>query len=114
MQAGELVGEVVGRPTVIVDDMISTGATVEAVVQVLLARGAATDITVATGHGLLVADARSRLARLPLSRVLVTDTLALEQTQKPPLHERSVAPLLAGAISCLHRDQPLNALLMRS
>lgn len=114
MQADQAVGDVAGRPVVIVDDMISTGATVEAAVHVLLARGAAVDITVAASHGLLVGDARGRLARLPLRRVLVTDTLPTEKTQAPPLQVRSVAPLLADAIARLHSDQPLDALLMPS
>nr|WP_244188101.1 ribose-phosphate pyrophosphokinase [Streptomyces regalis] len=115
VQADEAVGDVTARPVVVVDDMISTGATVEAAVHVLLARGAAADITVAANHGLLVGDARSRLAKLPLRRVLVTDTLATEKTpQEPPLQVRSVAPLLADAIARLHSDRPLDALLTPS
>ncbi|MFI7296434.1 ribose-phosphate pyrophosphokinase-like domain-containing protein [Streptomyces sp. NPDC050121] len=114
VQAEELVGDVAGRPTVIVDDMISTGATVEAAVRVLLSCGAAPDITVAATHGLLAGDARDRLAQLPLRRVLVTDTLATGQTQALPLQVRSVAPLLADAINRLHNSEPLDALLMRS
>lgn len=44
---------------VIVDDMISTDGTVEAAVRVLLARGAARDITAAATHGLLVEAVRT-------------------------------------------------------
>jgi ribose-phosphate pyrophosphokinase len=113
VRAGELVGDVAERPTAIVDDMISTGATVEAAVRVLLSRGAAPDITVAATHGLLVGAARDRLGGLQLRRVLVTDTLPAGQTQALPLDVRSVAPLLADAINRLHNSQPLDALLMR-
>ncbi|MDW4909228.1 ribose-phosphate pyrophosphokinase [Streptomyces sp. ADMS] len=114
VQAEELVGDVAGRPAVIVDDMISTGATVEAAVRVLLSCGTAPDITVAATHGLLAGDARDRLAQLPLRRVIVTDTLATRQTRQLPLQVRSVAPLLADAIDRLHNSEPLDALLMRS
>ena len=40
VRAHELVGDVRGRPAVIVDDMISTGATIEAAAEVLEAQGA--------------------------------------------------------------------------
>jgi ribose-phosphate pyrophosphokinase len=52
VHAEGLIGDVEGRPSVIVDDMISTGGTIEEAVRVLLARGAASDITVAATHGL--------------------------------------------------------------
>jgi ribose-phosphate pyrophosphokinase len=114
VQAEELVGDVAGRPAIVVDDMISTGGTVEAAVRVLLARGAARSITVAATHGLLVGAARERLRGLPISRVLIADTLATEQEHILPLRVQSVAPLLADAISRLHNDEPLDALLMRA
>ncbi|GAA2258573.1 hypothetical protein GCM10010145_34430 [Streptomyces ruber] len=103
-----------GRPAAVVDDMISTGATVEAAVRVLLARGAASDITVAAAHGLLVGDALDRLEQLPLRRLLVTDTLPTGRTRTLPLQGRPVAPLLADAIDRLHDNEPLDALLMRT
>lgn len=57
--AEELVGDVAGRPAVIVDDAISTGGTAEAAVRGLLDHRAAPAITVAATHGLLVAPPRS-------------------------------------------------------
>lgn len=113
VRAEELVGDVAGRPAVIVDDMISTGGTVEAAVRVLLAHGAAADIAVAATHGLLVADAQQRLGRLPIRRLLVTDTVAGDPGRALPATTPSVAPLLADAIGRMHRDEPLDDLLMR-
>jgi hypothetical protein len=51
VQATELVGDVGGRPVIIVDDMISTGATIEAAAHLLLEQDAVPDITVAATHG---------------------------------------------------------------
>lgn len=114
VHAEDLAGDVAGRPAVIVDDMISTGATIQAAAGVLLARGGAPDIIIAATHGLLVDPAASRLGRLPARHVLTTDTLARSQVPLPALQVESVAPLLAQAISRLHHNQPLEDLLLRT
>lgn len=107
--ADELVGEVAGRRAVIVDDMIATGATIEAAVALLGRHGAAPHPVVAATHGLFVGPALARLSSLDLGRLVVTDTL-------PPagpagaLEVCSVAPLLADALGRLHRDEPLGDL----
>ena len=112
VHAEELVGDVAGRPAVIVDDMISTGGTIEAAVRVLLARGAAPDITVAAAHGPLVDAAWDRLDGLPIRCLLATDTLPVGKA-RAPLRVRSVGPLLADAIGRLHRGQSLESLMVR-
>ena len=114
VHAEELVGDVDGRPTVIVDDMISTGGTIEAAVRVLLTHRATPEMVVATTHGLLVGAATDRLAALPLTCLLVTDTVAQDTTLPLPLQVHSIAPLLADAIGRLHRDEALDDLLVRS
>jgi ribose-phosphate pyrophosphokinase len=95
VQATELVGDVGGRPVIIVDDLISTGATIEAAAQLLLVHDALPDITVAATHGLLVGDAPQRLGKLPLRALLVTDSVC-------PTGGATIAPLLADAIARLH------------
>ena len=76
VSALDIASEVHGRPVVIIDDMITTGATIEAAVRLLRLGGAAADIVVAATHGLLVHAAASRLRDLDLRRTLVTDTVA--------------------------------------
>lgn len=114
VRAEELVGEVAGRTPVVVDDMISTGGTVEAAAHILRAHGAAPGLIVAATHGLLVGPAADRFRPLPLRRLLVTDTLPPCKVAPFPLEVCSVAPLLADAIGRLHRDEPLDDLLVRA
>ena len=112
VEAHELVGDVAGRPAVIVDDMISTGATIEAAVAMALAHGAAGDVVVAATHGLLVAGAMARMSSAGVRRVLITDTLDTLAT--PGLEVSSIAGLLGDAVGRLHRNERLNDLLMHT
>ncbi|MBF6181163.1 ribose-phosphate diphosphokinase [Nocardia otitidiscaviarum] len=104
VSAVELIGDIEGRPTVIVDDMIATGATIEASLHILHYH--ARDVVVAATHGPLLPAATERLRALGLRRVLVTDTVA-HRDSAAPLDVCSVGPLLADAIARLHQDRPL-------
>jgi ribose-phosphate pyrophosphokinase len=114
VHASELIGDVSGRPAVVVDDMVTTGATVEAAVRVLEAHGA-TGVTVAATHGVLIEGAAERIAAAGVSHLLLTDTLAPPPGSTPAqsaagLRVCSVAPLLAEAIGRLHRGEALGEL----
>jgi ribose-phosphate pyrophosphokinase len=65
-------------------------------------------------HGLLVGDAADRLRRLPIRRLLVTDTVPPGPAPGLSVQVRSVATLLADVIGRLHCEQPLNDLEMRT
>ena len=103
----DIAGDVHGRPAVIIDDMITTGATIEAAVGLLRMRGAAQYVVVAATHGLLVHGAVSRLQKLELRRVLFSDSVAVK-TPGTFVRVCSIAPTLADAIACLHTDKPLH------
>ena len=106
VSALDIAGDVCGRPAVIIDDMITTGATIEAAVGLLRLRDAAPDIVVAATHGLLVHAAVNRLRDLDLGRVLVTDTVAPKEAGTV-IEVCSIAPMLAMAIACMHDDKPV-------
>lgn len=106
VSALDIAGDVHGRPAVIIDDMITTGATIEAAAELLRMRGTAPDIVVAATHGLLVHAAVSRLRDLELGRVVVTDTVAPKETGAV-IEVCSIAPTLAAAIACMHNDEPV-------
>jgi len=107
VEAHAVIGDVRGRVPLIVDDMLSTGATIEAAVGALRAAGAAEPISVAVTHALLVGRAREILQRLPLARLMATDTVAIEPPALQQLEIVSVAPLIATAIRRNHRDESL-------
>lgn len=104
-----VIGEVRDRAPIIVDDMISTGATIEAAVSALQQAGAAGPIRAVATHALLVGRAREVLDGLPLARLIVTDTL---DTGRPAQQTDvvSVAPLIATAIQRTHRGESLAGL----
>ena len=110
VRAEELVGDVEGCRPIVVDDMISTGATIEATARLLEAHGASPGTVVAATHALLLDSALDRLAQLGLARLLVTDTVRVPPVAPPVLEVCSVAALLSDAIGRLHREEPLDDL----
>jgi ribose-phosphate pyrophosphokinase len=104
-----IVGEVRGRAPVIVDDMISTGGTIDAAIKALLAAGCAPEITVAASHALLVGPAIRRLHALPVRRFVATDSVAVPPGL--PLETAGLGPLLADAIERLNGNRSLGELI---
>jgi ribose-phosphate pyrophosphokinase len=113
VQARGITGEVRGRMPLIVDDMISTGATIDAAAEALLAAGCLSDMVVVATHALLVGPAIARLHDLPLRRLLTTDRVALPDDAPLPLEIVGLAPLLVAAITRLHEERPLRDLIGR-
>jgi ribose-phosphate pyrophosphokinase len=107
VEAHGVIGDVGGRVPIIVDDMLSTGATVAAAVAALRAAGAREPMTVAATHALLVGRARETLRELPLARLIVTDTVPVEDELALHVEVASVAPLIATAIRRHHYDESL-------
>ncbi|TAK66132.1 MAG: ribose-phosphate pyrophosphokinase, partial [Dehalococcoidia bacterium] len=105
-------GDVRHRAPIIVDDMITTGATIEAAIDALLAEGSVPRITVVASHGLLVGNALARLRPLPIRRIIVTDSVPVPDAVALAIQRVSVAPLLADAIRRLHANESLDALIL--
>lgn len=101
VKAQGVVGDVRGKHPVLVDDMISTGGTLAAAAQAVLEEGAQGPVTVVASHGLFVGPANERLAKVPLARVVVSDSVPKPAGLSFPLERVSCAPVLAAVIQRL-------------
>ena len=107
---GLVVGDVKGRDAIIFEDEISTGGTITASVDTLLAAGVKR-IFVGATHGVLCGPAVERLENSPVDTVVVTDTVDMpEQKRKEKIQTISVAPLFAEAIRRIHTGESVGAL----
>ena len=110
VRATGLVGDVDGKTCLLIDDMIDTAGTLCAAGQAVRDHGASRVWACAT-HAVLSPPACQRLAASVFERIVVTDTLPLEQAQMPPnLEVVSVAGLLAATIQAIAHEQSVSAL----
>jgi len=104
VEAMDVVGNVSGRPCVIIDDMIDTAGTVCGAAYRLVEAGA-TEIWAMATHALLSDPALDRLNSSPVSRVVVTNTLPLPVYRRiPKLEVLSIAQIVADAIDAVFED----------
>ena len=83
-KAMNLIGEVLGKEVVIMDDIIDTGGTLSEASGVILQNGARS-VTAFCTHAVLSGPAVQRVTDSPLKRLVVTDTIPLsEAAQKCP------------------------------
>lgn len=109
-----VIGEVEGRPCVVIDDLISTGGTLVAAATALRREGAVAVDVVAT-HGVLSGGALRRLHDAPVDAIAITDTIPLSDSQRnghalEKLHILSVAPLIGEAIVRVHEGRSVSEL----
>lgn len=106
-----IVGDVRGRSLVIVDDMISTGGTIEGAFNAAVSGGARASAIVVASHGLFVGTAAERFAALPIQQFLVTDSVARHQSGLP-IQSVGLGKLLAEGIKRLHENRSLADILL--
>jgi ribose-phosphate pyrophosphokinase len=78
--------------------MISTGGTIEAAIRALVDAGCTQEITVSVTHPLLEGDAIERLGRLPVRRLVISDSVPLPREPVASVDRVTLAPLLGEAI----------------
>jgi ribose-phosphate pyrophosphokinase len=104
VEAKEVVGNVMGRTCVLIDDMIDTGGTLVAAAEQLVEQGAA-NVCAAATHGVLSGPAIDRIKNSVISRVVVTNTLPLPpEKQIDKLEVLSVSSIIADAIDAVFED----------
>jgi ribose-phosphate pyrophosphokinase len=100
----DVVGEVGGRPCVLIDDMIDTGGTMVQGAQALMERGAG-HVYVGATHGLLSGKAVQKLEEAPIKEVIVTNTVPVpEEKRIEKLTVLSIAPIIASALRAVFED----------
>jgi ribose-phosphate pyrophosphokinase len=109
-QVTHLVGDVVGKSCLLVDDMISTGGTLASGIEALLKAGARPELTIAATHGLLLPGARQKLTHEAVKKILITDTVAGAPKDWPNLQVVSIAPVIAGALKRILEHRSLGDL----
>lgn len=97
--AAGIVGDVAGLAPLIVDDVISTGGTIAAAAEALLAAGCTPRISIAATHGLFTPPAAERLVRLPIHRLVTTDSVPPPADLRLDVETVTIAELLGAAIS---------------
>ena len=107
----EVVGDVVARHCIIVDDMIDTAGTVTAAANLVMDRGALSARVVAT-HGVLSDPAVDRLKNAPINEVVVSNTLPVpdDAINLDKLTVLTIGSLLAGTINAIFTDASVSAI----
>ena len=111
--AMHVIGDVEGRNTLILDDIIDTAGTLSSTVKALREHGAQR-IFASGVHAILSGPAIDRLESSPLEVILVTNTTPLEEKLErcSKLRPLSVAPLLGEAVRRIHEDSSVSSLFV--
>jgi ribose-phosphate pyrophosphokinase len=111
-QAMRLIGDVVGKDAVVIDDMIDTAGTLIEAVHAVEREGARRILACGV-HPVLSGPAIERITRSPLEEVVVSNTIPLEPTKLlPRITVLSVAPLLGEAIRRIHDEESVSTLFV--
>jgi ribose-phosphate pyrophosphokinase len=108
-----LIGDVRGRPALIIDDIIDTAGTLVKTAEALVEHGA-TKVFAACTHPVLSGPAVQRLEKSAIEEVVVTDSVPLNACAQK-LHKikvLSVAPLLARGIQSIHEETSISELFI--
>jgi ribose-phosphate pyrophosphokinase len=108
-----VIGDVQGKVTVLLDDMIDTAGTLTQAANALVDKGAAKVYAYAT-HAVLSGPAVERITRSPIEEVVVTDTIPLspEAAACVKIRPLGVARLLGEAIKRIHQADSLSSLFV--
>lgn len=103
-----VLGDVSGKNCIVIDDMIDTGGTIVAGIEMLKEKGAK-DVYIACTHPVFSGPATQRLQDSSAKKVIVTDTIILPEEKKfDKLEVVSVANLLAKTIESIENNLPVS------
>jgi ribose-phosphate pyrophosphokinase len=109
-EVSHLIGDLVGKDVLIIDDMIDTASTTVSAAQAAIDKGANSVIAAAT-HGVLSDPAIDRLKEAPIKKLIITDTISVKkEKQLPNMKIVSVANVFGEAIKRIHNGESVSAL----
>jgi ribose-phosphate pyrophosphokinase len=106
-EAMNVIGDVLGKQCIIVDDIIDTGGTLVKAAKALENEGAE-DVQAYITHGVLSNDGAKRMEHSVMSRLVITDTIPTKENRV--LRILSVANMFAEAIRRVHHDESISVL----
>lgn len=105
-----IVGNVVGRNALIVDDIIDTGGTILGAVEALRSAGVL-DVYCFCTHPILSGNAKENIDSSEIIKFITTDTIPV-QWDSPKLMVLSVSKLLGEAIKRIHNRESVSSLFV--
>jgi ribose-phosphate pyrophosphokinase len=108
-----LIGDVAGRPALVIDDIIDTAGTLVKTAEALIKHGA-TKVFAACTHPVFSGPAADRIMQSEIEEVVVTDSVPLNGNAKklPKITVLSVAELLARGIQSIHEETSISELFI--
>jgi len=106
-----LIGDVKGRPALVIDDIIDTAGTLVKTAEALLEHGA-TKVFAACTHPVLSGPAAERITKSAIEEVVVSDSVPLNEAARKisKIKVLSVASLLARGIQSIHEETSISEL----
>lgn len=109
-EVSHVIGEVEGRPCLVVDDMVDTAGTLVSGAQALMEHGAK-EVYAAATHPVLSGPAIDRIAKSPIKELVVLNTLPIAENKLiPKIKVVSIAQLFAEAIRNVYEDRSVSEL----
>lgn len=108
-----VIGDVKGRETIILDDLIDTAGTTTQAASALKEKGAKRVLAACT-HAVLSGPAIDRINNSVLEELIVTNTIPLDSKKErcKKLTVLSIAPLLGEAIKRIHEESSISSLFV--
>ena len=102
----ELIGNVVGKNVILVDDMVDTAGTLTKAADLMMERGALS-VRAITTHPILSGNAYDKIENSKLLELIVTDTIPLKK-QSSKIKVVSCAPLFADVMHKVQENQSIS------
>jgi len=97
-----VIGDVKGKTCILYDDMIDTAGSLCNAANALVEVGGAKAVYACATHGVLSGPAFERITNSQIREVVVHNTIPVDTSLCPKIHQLDVAPIFARAISHIH------------